>query len=353
MQTYFPHFSTSFQYKIGGTGKSPVSFKVKISAEYKRSAFAVPGSVTEYLKDADGLELSVLLYVLAKGEFSLTEAAEHLGTDEHEFINAVNAWEKRGVLVSERTPSKKKDKTKSSQTRASVENEIPEVKKTKRTSQLPSYSSAETAAFLESNKRSAAIIDSCENIIGKIFTTAETNIVIGMLDHLCLSGDYILLLFAFAANSGKKSLRYIEKMALSFFDRGITEYSELEKALDDLAKSTDIAKTVRRLFGIGKRTLTEKEEKFIHNWSVKFGFGEDVITRAYEITVNNTGDASMDYANAVMENWYSANLTTLEQIDESIEKRKADKKSADSKAGGSSFDTDDFFEAALRRSYEG
>jgi len=321
---------------------------MKITAEYGRCAFAVPGSVLEHLQDAEGLELSVLLYVLANGEFGLTEAAEKLGTDEHEFINAVNFWEKRGVLISERSPSKKKkEKAKPENTVATAE------KKTKRTSQLPSYSSAETAAFLESNKRSAAIIDSCENIIGKIFTTAETNIVIGMLDHLCLSGDYILLLFAYAANTGKKSLRYIEKMALSFFDRGITEYAELEKALADLATSTDTAKSVRRIFGLGRRTLTEKEERFIHNWSVKFGYSDDIITRAYEITVNNTGDASMDYANKILENWHSANLTTLEQIDESIAKRKADKRSAENKSGVSSFDTDDFFEAALRRSYEG
>ena len=323
---------------------------MKITAEFKRSAFAVPGSVTEHLKDADGLELAVLLFVLANGEFSLTEAAEALGTDEHEFISAVTAWEKRGILISERSPAKKR---KAHHTNTEKEAESAPVKKAKRTSQLPSYSLSETAAFLESNKRSAAIIDSCENIIGKIFTTAETNIVIGMLDHLCLSGDYILLLFAYAAKTGKKSLRYIEKMALSFFDRGITEYAELECALADLDKSRELSCTIRKLFGIGKRTLTDKEEKFIHNWSVKFGYGEDVITRAYEITVNNTGDASMDYANAVLENWHSANLTTLEQIDESIAKRKAEKKPSEKNGSASSFDTDDFFEAALKRSYEG
>ena len=61
----------------------------------------------------------------------------------------------------------------------------------------------------------------------------------------------------------------------------------------------------------------------------------------------------MDYANAVMENWYKSGLTTLEAVDESLDARKAEKKSADAKNPVSSFDTDDFFEAALKRSYEG
>ena len=77
-----------------------------------------------------------------------------------------------------------------------------------------------------------------------------------------------------------------------------------------------------------------------------------IITRAYEITVNNTKDASMDYANAVLENWYKASLTTLEAVDESIAARKAEKKAAEAKGTLSSFDTDDFFEAALERSEE-
>ena len=323
---------------------------MKVSAEFKRSAFAVPGSVLEHLKDTENIELAVLLYALANAEFSLTDAAKAIGTDEHEFINAISVWEKRGILVSERCVPKKKRKSKDTEPNEAEDDKKKEKKK--RTSQLPNYTTEETAAFLEENKCSAEIIDSCENIIGKIFTTAETNIIIGLLDHLALSGDYILLLFAHAAEIGKRSVRYIEKLALSFFDRGITEYAELEEELAARAKSAETEKIVRKIFGIGRRALTEKEERFIRNWTVKYGYGEDIITRAYEITVNNTKDASMDYANAVLENWYKASLTTLEAVDESIAARKAEKKPAEAKGTLSSFDTDDFFDAALKRSYD-
>lgn len=326
---------------------------MKISAEFGRSAFAVPGSVLEHLRDADSLELSVLLYALSAGDFNLTDAAEELGTDESEFMNAVNAWERRGVLVIERKSSKKQRASKRTAAVASSASHASHAattkRSTKKSSRLPSYTLEESAAFLEENKTSAEIIDSCENIIGKIFTTAETNIVIGMLDHLSLSGDYILLLFAHAASIGKKSVRYIEQMAISLFDRGITEYAELEAELSAVKQCRETEGLVRKIFGIGTRALTAKEEKFIRNWSTKFNYGEDIIRRAYEITVNNTKEASTDYANAVLENWYTANLTTLEQIDASIDARNAEKKRGNEEH--SSFDTDDFFEAALKRSY--
>lgn len=324
---------------------------MKVTPEYKQSAFIVPSSALEHLSDADGVDLACLLYVLGKGEFTVTGAAEDLGIEEQELIKALNFWESKGVIsTASGKGTASKSNTASAAKTAASKNEEASKAKTKQSSALPTYTTAETARFLESNKNTAEIIDSCENIIGKIFTTAETNIVIGMLDHLGLSGDYILLLFAHAAKLGKKSLRYIEKLALSFADRNITEYAELEEALADIELCSTTQKHVRNIFGLGRRAFTDKEQKFIYNWTVKFCYGNDIISKAYEVTVNNTGSASLSYANAVLENWYKAGLTTLEQIDESLAANKKDAK-ANADSDKSSFDTDDFFEAALKRSY--
>ena len=326
------------------SGKSRI-FSMKVTPEYKQSAFIVPASALEHLKDADGTDLACLLYVLGQDEFTVTGAAVDLGVEEQDLIKALNFWESRGVIsTGSKKSSEQKNKKVSESKKAPVKTPV------KSSSSLPVYTSEETARFLESNKTTAEIIDSCENIIGKIFTTAETNIVIGMLDHLALSGDYILLLFAHAAKIGKKSLRYIEKLALSFSDKNITEYSELEEALADIELCNTTQKHVRNIFGIGRRAFTEKEQKFVYNWCVKFAYGKDIISRAYEVTVNNTGNASLSYANAVLENWFKAELHTLEQIDESLAANKKDAKSG-TESDKSSFDTDDFFEAALKRSY--
>ena len=65
----------------------------------------------------------------------------------------------------------------------------------------------------------------------------------------------------------------------------------------------------------------------------------------------------MAYANAIIERWNSEGLRTLEQIDAAIAESK-DKKNGVTKPKkdwaptlGNSFDTDDFFNAALERSF--
>ena len=334
---------------------------MKIDPIYGKQAFIVPSSVLDRLADADKDTLACLLYVLANPDFSVTSASSKLGLDEADFISALRFWEEAGVIE---TRSRGRVKVKTDDD-AKVKKKSPAEKessaaKRRMASRLPAYTTDEVARFLEQNASTAELIDTCENILGKIFTTAETQIVIGLLDHLSLSEDYIMLLFAHAVKIDKKSVRYIEKMALGFVDRDITKYSELEAELAAAEAVESSIHHVRSLFGLGARALTAKEKAMIKDWCVTWGFSDEIITKAYEITANATGDASLSYANAILENWHNAGLKTVEEIDAySAEFDKKKKTGKYSKKKGtsatpfeSSFDTDDFFEAALRRSYD-
>ena len=333
---------------------------MKISPIYGSSAFIVPSSALEHLANADRDSLACLMYVLANPDFNISSAAEKLQIDEADFIAALSFWQEAGVIE---TKSRGRSKTKAEDVKSAKK--TTDVKKSpvtkgKMTSRLPSYTTEEVARFLELNASTAELIDTCENILGKIFTTAETEIVIGLLDHLSLSEDYIMLLFAHAVKIDKKSVRYIEKMALSFVDRDITKYSELEAELASVEAVESSIHHVRGLFGLGSRALTAKEKSMIKDWCVTWGFSDKIITKAYEITANSTGEASLSYANAILENWHNAGLKTLEEIEAysaDFDKKKKGSKYTNKKGSTatpfeSSFDTDDFFEAALRRSFD-
>ena len=73
-----------------------------------------------------------------------------------------------------------------------------------------------------------------------------------------------------------------------------------------------------------------------------------MVSRAYEMTVSATNEASVPYANAILERWNSEGIRTLEDVDKAEAKRNETSKG---ESGNGSFDTDDFFEAALKRSY--
>ncbi|MBQ7313539.1 MAG: DnaD domain protein, partial [Clostridia bacterium] len=91
------------------------------------------------------------------------------------------------------------------------------------------------------------------------------------------------------------------------------------------------------------------ERDFIANWVDKYGFDREMIRAAYEITIEKTKEANLNYANAVIENWYAAGHKTVEDVEAAEAQRSANRPK--DVPTGTSFATDSFFEAALQRSY--
>ena len=315
---------------------------MKIIPNYNNSVTVIPSGALLYLSDASKEDLAVLLAVLNESEFDIETMSEKLNITADILLLSLHFWEEHGIISigsdteSQNIVSHSEKKSRKKQSK-------------KQGTTLPSYTTEETARFLETNDATAVLLDSCQQILGKIFSTAETSIIIGLLDHLSLDTDYILLLCAHAAKNNRKSVRYIEKLAISLFDKGITSYSALVEELRNIEDSEKLMSRVRKIFGTGKRALTSKEKDFIYNWCIKWNYDEDIIRRAYEITVNSTNEPSFPYTNAILENWYANDLKTIEEIDAFLAARNAEK-SGESELN-TSFDTDDFFEAALQRSY--
>ena len=81
----------------------------------------------------------------------------------------------------------------------------------------------------------------------------------------------------------------------------------------------------------------------------EFGYGIDVVQRAYESTVGATNTPSPAYANAILERWNSEGLRTAAEIDAKLAEEAVAK--GEGTSLGNSFDTEEFFEAALQRSF--
>ena len=330
---------------------------MKITPVYENQVFVVPqAKVCRALSTATREELAVLLSVLAEPVFTPSDRASALNLTEKTFLDALAAWQRQGVLsITETGEAPRKEEAKAPEISASpAEGRVAVKKNLHARQELPHYAGGDVADYLERNAEIKGLIDCCQNISGDMFSTAETEIVIGMHDYLALSPEYIMLLFAHAKKLGKRSVRYVETLAIRFFDEGVTGYRELEERLQNIEKVDSAEQYIRKLFGLSSRALIAKEKAMVEKWILTMHYDRPVIEKAYEVTISNTGKPSVSYANAVLENWYKAGLATLEEVEASIaeyQKNKESEKSGEKRPDGTSFDTDDFFAAALRRSY--
>ena len=328
---------------------------MKYKINYGNRVAVIPGGALDVLSRAGEVDLRVLLALCSTGgSADIKKLAKQLSSGEEEIREALSFW--RGAGVIEQGDSKGEEVEVTSETKSAdavevkavaldknIETVTPAVKKLRGADELPKYSSEELSNILETRQDTAALIDECQNIMGKVFNLKEINVLMGLVDYLELDYEYIMMLLTYCVSLGKKTMHYAEKLAFALYDAGITTGEMLAEELKKRETAANSEGKIRAMFGVGERAFTTKEKKVISAWINEMGYSVEIIEKAYEVTADATGKGSFAYANSVLERWNAAGLRTLAEIEDSY-------KSGDSKPMDGSFDTDSFFEAAVRRS---
>ena len=302
---------------------------------------AISGLVgTDELKEASAEDLRVLICLLS-GERDGAKIAKAVSCSLARVRGALAFWQGCGVLTEENAPQK-------------TEKTVP----LRSARELAPKSEAEDAAYIEEGEKKS-LVDECQRIMGRLFNPTEIGIVVGLSEQLGLDDAYILTLLSFCVSRNKKTMRYVEKTAFGLFDEGIDTTSALEDYIHRLEAVTSFEGKLRKLFGIGERTLSKTEQACFTRWVCDFGFDMSVISLAYDITVDTRQKALVKYVDSILARWHGAGCRTLVQVEALLEREKvshtmtktAKRTEPRISDGGGSFNTDDFFAKALARSY--
>ncbi len=313
---------------------------MKIDLLYGKSAVVLPGAVIGKLDRATKRDIKILFILAEHSERSESELAALADCTESELLASVAFWRGAGIVcpvddepIEDVKPSDD-PLPEPAQKAKSGEAELAD--------ELPQYSTVELNKLLADHQDSSMLIDECQRIMGKIFNPHDIAVLVGMRDYLCLDNDYIMILLAHCVAHGKKSLQYVKKRAFSLCDEGITDPVTLHDHLTRLDEAATLEGEIRKLFGMRDRELTTKEKKFISKWMGDYGYTIEVIKKAYEMTVDAIQQPSPAYTNAIIERWFAAGLKDLDAIEASESEKLPTE---------GSFNTNDFFESALRRSF--
>lgn len=125
-----------------------------------------------------------------------------------------------------------------------------------------------------------------------------------------LSPEFILTVMGYCKSIDKLSMRYVEKTAASWQEKGIDTVPEAERYIDYLSRRHSNEGQVGQAFRHHDRSLTTREKEMIASWYGELGYGIDVIRLAYERAVENTGKLSFAYINKVLQNWHREGVRT-------------------------------------------
>lgn len=316
--------------------------------EYKFNAGALTSG--EAFTEASREELRVLLALIANGGRAESDAAlaSLAGVSRGRASSALVFWEESGV-ISERDGA------------PTITEEFEERVEL---GKLDTGTAISTAKSVRDNDL-AALISECASLMERpALSTEEIKVINALYTQYALDEEYIITLAAYINDKGKLTAARLGTEAERLVKRGVDTAEKLVSYIEEKANETADEWEFRHLLGIYNRTLTKSEQEYVKKWYGEYGFGEDIIGEAYDITVRNTGKLSLPYMDALLTPWHDGGCKTLEDCRAAVERDKTaraveEKQKTPPKMPRAqkqaprygNFDPLEAFEAALKRSY--
>lgn len=291
--------------------------------------------IDKYMKDANDAQLKIYLYLLRMMNAGLTtsvsDIADKFNHTEKDVMRSLKYWEKIQLLSLEYDEGRSLtgirflDITPDSGTDPSLAAVVPIPAKAeplveKNDFSKPVYTLDQLKEF-KNNEETAQIIFVAEQYLGKPLSPSEIKTILFFTDRLKFSEDLIDYLIQYCVGKGKKDFRYIEKVAISWAEEGITTPAQAAKAASKYDKIVyDIMKA------LGKSGVpTKAEADFALKWINELGFTKDIILEACSRTVMATDKHRFEYADSILVNWHKKQVhhkNDIQHLDEAYAKSK-------------------------------
>lgn len=211
--------------------------------------------------------------------------------------------------------------------------------------------SAEMAMFLQGRQDIQELVEIVGQICNVELKEKDISILIDMIDYLNLTTDYIVHLIRHCLSIEIAKFEGFKKYAIRLNQDDVTTIDELLPYLQREQEIYRFVNKIKVMFNSSYRALTAREKKMIENW-YSYGYKLDAIKKAYDITLQSTEKPLIEYADKIIERWHGLGAKNLEEIELSYKLGATKFLEWKQKNANSSFDTDDFFEAALRHSFQ-
>lgn len=324
---------------------------IKISNQLSTTSTTISNTfIDHYMPPANGEFVKVYLYLIRMASCgqapTITDMADALNNTESDITRALKYWEKQNILVLhcnsngdiefiELLPITVTDRNE--EPLSSSLNVVP-VRSRNLTSVSKEDTESATPSMMVSTQKTMAdvvnirpakpeykmselqkafsqteldqIAYETETLIGKPLSSNDMSTLYYIYDQLDFPAELIEYLVEYCVDLGKKSLRYIEKVAISWHEKGITS---VEEARLEGENYSQLNSAVKRSLGLN--TWGEEASRCVHQWVEDYGMSEDLIVEACNRSYRATsGSNSLSYASAIMKNWSEKQVRTLEDL---------------------------------------
>ncbi|NLU52566.1 MAG: DnaD domain protein [Clostridiaceae bacterium] len=129
--------------------------------------------------------------------------------------------------------------------------------------------------------------------------------------------DVMVSLFKYCYDNNALNVKYIEKVAATWAQKGISNHWDLEKYMEELEKIKAAGKKISRALRLG-RNITTFEEEYLEIWLNEYKFDMAIIEEALKKTAGKP-HPSFKYLHGILSAWYNDGIRSIDQLKSYLE----------------------------------
>ncbi len=282
--------------------------KLKIDCEYTNDMSMPLGFMEHHLVNAPPTYVVIYLFVFSKAKENKILSYEEIASNFEGVITGdvekcFTYWKNKNVV--------KIDNEELTFLKIEKENKQISFNKTVKIDSRPTYKTQELEMFRANNKDIERLFKLTEDTLGNLLKSTDINTIFSFYDWLRMPVEVIEFLLEYSGKNGQANMRYIEKVALSWHDKGI---DTIEKAKEEVGLSEDVHVLIKKALGIKNRNITSVEERYINKWQIEYDFNIDMILEACDKTIMQAKKPTFKYVDSILTNWFTSKVKTMEDI---------------------------------------
>lgn len=283
--------------------------------------------IDEYMSSANGEFVKIYLYLLRcmnspEESISISKIADKFDHTEKDVKRALKYWEKANLLRLEFDTEghltgiyliDSINNTAASDSRpdlVSLRRGYPLTAPEKKAPTKVRYSADDLTRF-QNEESVQELLFVTEHYFGRSLTRTEMDTILYWYDALHFDTELIEYLIEYCTENGHKSVRYMDKVALTWKENNIVSAKQAKKEVRSHSRTYC---AVRKAFGISGRGLAENETVLLEKWIKEYRFSDELITEACKRTMQAIHQPSFEYTDSILANWREHHVSSTADV---------------------------------------
>lgn len=294
--------------------------------------------IDRYMAEANGEYVKVYLYILRHGGSAddVSEIADALNHTEADVRRALVYWERVGVLSLTDRPAPARPSAPARQSQAPSggfsssfgqdASASGQTKPYQGAGRMESGSgTGDILCRLSGDEEFSQLLYIAQKYLNRTFTPTDCDVLANLYGNLHMPTELLEYLIESCAQNGHTSIRYIEKVGLSWHERGFKTAEEAKS--QSMGYKKDIF-AVMKAFGLSGRNPANGEIDLMDKWFGTYGFTREIVVEACNRTMAAIHKPSFQYTDSILTEWNRAGVRTMRDVEEATRMRKEEARRA-------------------------